>query len=272
MKLSFDWQRAFSRACSFGLAAVGAVAVTGLFPAVGRAFEMTYRGSFYSIDFTKADFSDAVVNYTAVVSGTTFPNEAFSFQVDVKPYFQNYKFSFNNLKIAPGGQSLFNSVIYNVVSLDNQASYDWSYSTPVATSPNAGFAESWIRRSQTTSGDWSLEFYGGGSTTDTATQIRYDLVVSIVGDWSNQDKTAGILDLFNLNPGYTVVKNFVYDANTNRTHFYAMNDDWDGNSPELYFGLSNPAKPKPVPEPSTMAGAMIIASGLAVFRRRARSR
>jgi len=270
MKPSFNWRRAISQARRFGLAAVGVVAVVGLFPSIGRAFDMTYRGSFYTIDFTKADFSDAVVNYTAVVSGKTFPNEAFSFQVDVKPFFQNYKFSYNNLRLT-GGQSLPNSAQYNVVSFGNQASYAWSYSTPVATSPTAGFAESWIRRSPTTSGDWSLEFYGGGSTTDTATQIRYDLAVSIVGDWSNQDKTAGILSLFNLNPGYTVVKNFVYDANTNRTHFYAQNDDWDGNSPELYFGLSNPIKPKPVPEPATMAGAMIVASSLAVLRRRVRS-
>jgi hypothetical protein len=71
-------------------------------------------------------------------------------------------------------------------------------------------------------------------------QASYDLVVSIVGDWSRLGRRGNQLTFVNLEAGYTILENFIYDEETDRTWFSATRADWDGSSPDFHFILNHP--------------------------------
>ncbi len=272
MQRFFQWRFAFSQVSSITFALLGAVSSLCLGAPSSHAFELTYRASIYEIDFSAADFSDAVVNYTAYTYGRTFPGESFSFEIAVKPFFQNYTFNLHRDLILTGGESRPNAALYEVFSLGYEGGYTWSYQTPVATAPFAGFGESWIQRSPTDDGGWALAFLGGGATTEIVVQASYDLVVSIVGDWSRLGRRGNQLTFVNLEAGYTILENFIYDEETDRTWFSATRADWDGSSPDFHFILNHPTPVQPVPEPATLLGTGLAMAGGLAGRRYAQSR
>ncbi len=272
MQRLLQWRFALSQVSSITFALLGAVSSWCLGAPSSHAFELTYRASIYEVDFSATDFSDAVVKYTAYTYGSTFPGENFSFEIAVKPFFQNYAFSLHRDLILTGGESRSNAALYEVFSLGYEGGYAWSYQTPVATAPFAGFGESWIQRSQKDDGGWDLAFLGGGATTEIVVQASYELVVSIVGDWSRSGTRGNQLAFVNLKPGYTILKNFIYDKEANRTLFAATRADWDGRSPDFHFILNQPTPVQPVPEPTTLLGAGLAMAGSLAGRRYAQSR
>jgi hypothetical protein len=234
-----------------------------------QAFLLTDRTSLYEINFTDPTFADAIATYTAVTLGATTVGEEFSFEIEVKPYFQNYEFMLYNLELLPGGQSKLNAAIYNVRSLSPESGYAWSYQTPAA-SPPAGFDESWIQRRPDGEGGWFLEFLGGGSSSEALTKPNYELLVTIPGAWSCDGIGIGVgkIDCQGIEPGYTILENFVYDVTTNQTRFYAIDQDWDGLSPQLRFSLRSPRPVQAVPEPTTLVGALVAVGGWIAARRK----
>lgn len=269
MQVSYHQRSVFSQLCRAVLGCFSAAICYSASSSPAQAFSLTYRASIYDINFTDPTFSDAIADYNAVSYGTTIPGEEFSFEVEVKPYFQNYTFMLSDSLQLIGGESKINAAVYKVRSLGTEGGYSWSYETPVAASP-AGFGESWIQRTADADGGWLLEFLGGGSTSEISNQTYYELIVTIPGAWSCGSAEAGIgqLDCISIAPDYTILENFVYDAATDQTRFYAIDETWDGQSPELRFSLHSPRAVEAVPEPTTLVGVLVTAGGWLVARRR----
>lgn len=98
----------------------------------------------------------------------------------------------------------------------------------------------------------------------------FDYSVTMPGDWSHNGMGTGDSELLGLNPGFTVTKDFVFDAATDTTTLEVLDTHYDVNQPNVgldfkLFGAS--AVSEPVSPALMLAGLGVL--GLAARRRRA---
>ncbi|GAB4463382.1 MAG: hypothetical protein OHK0037_15830 [Elainellaceae cyanobacterium] len=215
------------------------------------AFSFNSRQSVYDLSFGQPDFDDASASYRITYTSEAQRGDLITLDTQLKTNVQNF------VGLPSGSNSIAsvtqsgNVFTHFIVSSGGPGGFEIRYDTPVATAPGEGFDESWLVRSF--DGDaWDLEFLGGGSNTGLIPP-DYELAIAIPGNWSAQGTNPGQLEFRGIQPGYTILDNFSYNPATNLTTFKAVNNSWDGSSPDLNFVLHG-GTPQKTPEPGILLG------------------
>ncbi|BAU41540.1 hypothetical protein [Leptolyngbya sp. O-77] len=234
------------------LGSMGAIALAfGAGVETAAAFSFNSRQSAYDLSFSQPDFADALASYRITYETDAQRGNLITLDTQLKTNVQNF------VGLPSGSNSIAsvtqsgNVFTHFIVSSGGPGSFEIRYDTPVATAPGEGFDESWLVRSF--DGDaWDLEFLGGGSNTGLIPP-DYELAIAIPGNWSTQGTNPGQLEFRGIQPGYTILDNFSYNPATNLTTFKAVNNSWDGSSPDLNFVLHG-GTPQTTPEPGILLG------------------
>ncbi|MFQ3618016.1 MAG: hypothetical protein SNJ57_06170 [Cyanobacteriota bacterium] len=234
------------------LGSLGAIALSlGAGVEAATAFSFNSRQSAYDLSFSQPDFADALAAYRITYTTEAERGELITLDTQLKTSAQNF------VGLPSGSNSIAsvtqsgNVFTHFIVSNGGPGGFEIRYNTPVATAPGGSFAESWLVRSFDGNA-WDLEFLGGGSNTGLIPPA-YELAIAIPGNWSAQGTNPGQLEFRGIQSGYTILDNFSYNPATNLTTFKAVNDSWDGSSPDLNFVLHG-GTPQATPEPGILLG------------------
>ena len=127
------------------------------------------------------------------------------------------------------------------------------YTTSIVGTSNLNVTQSWINTGTLTTGATAgglryLDFFARNSGF-----LRiggtFDFNVTIPGNWSSIGTSTGQVQLLGVNPQFSVTQTFVYDTNTNRTTFQAINSNYQQSTSDIHFVLYG----APVPEPASVA-------------------
>lgn len=250
-----------------GLLFLGIAVALGANMPVANAFSLISRSTNINIRFTDPAFLDANATYLAVATTQANPQDQLALQVELPTYAQNYAFGISGTTTITASSQNLTTYNYQLSSTGGAGMFGWRYTTPVATDPNAGFAESLIVRSN--NGNWDLVFVDAEYTSGALqTTSAFELAIAISGNWSNLGTGANQTEFLQINPGYTIVNNFVYNPASNQTEFRAVSNNWDGSpAAGLSFVLHGQAQSAAVPEPTTVLGAVFGGMGLYGLRR-----
>lgn len=247
------------------LVSLGAIALAfGVGVETAAAFSFNSRQSAYDLSFSQPDFTDALASYRITYETDAQRGDLITLDTQLKTSVQNFvglpSGSNSIASIAQSG----NVFTHFIVSNGGPGGFEISYDTPVATAPGGSFADSWLVRSF--DGDaWDLEFLGGGSNTGLIPP-DYELAIAIPGNWSTQGTNPGQLEFRGIGTGYTILDNFSYDPATNLTTFKAVNNRWDGSSPDLNFVLHG-RSPQSTPEPAVLMGLVALIGAIFHWQR-----
>ncbi|MDX2182279.1 MAG: PEP-CTERM sorting domain-containing protein [Bryobacteraceae bacterium] len=159
------------------------------------------------------------------------------------------------LDVAPDGGFPFVNVDFTPVA-DGVDYWHLQYRTAPDPDPNV----SWIS-TEITGGYYTMTFgaaaggFGGGGSGIINDGNPFAVIAYLPGDWSQEGTSTGKREMLSLNPGWTVTKDFEYDAMADLTIFEASVSSYTNPDSlflgfRLYGGLAPGAA---VPEPGTFA-------------------
>lgn len=252
-----------------------AIAKTALFligstliNSASAAIQFSSRYTAFDITVSDPQFSSASVHYSTTFGVTGDPGDTLNGYAPLKSQ------AINGSVTADGGISVSNFVVSPGVSLTATLTSDGtdgtttiSYDTPVANLISQSFL---IRGMQ--NGLPVLNFFGGDGLqvfTLMAPGSRYDLDVTINGDWTHWGSDPGDIlgTSLNFGGGWTFDQPFSFDGNKTLIRFH--NSSYDGsNGPGLGFTLFGSAAT--VPEPGSIALVGLGLTALVTSRRRSK--
>lgn len=240
------------------------------------------RISKYDITFSNPTFSDASSHYDVIFDATpTNPGDTRDFSPSLKLNWTNLSTSnVGGVEWVLGSTAPdhFNASLSSPTGTPGTLTYGYD-SAAVPDFQNVGtFGNSWLEV-KNIGGKYALRFGGpfgfrggGAGIIESGT---FDLDIAISGDWSPAGTGAGEHELLNINPTWTIDKNFVYDSGSDKTYFHAFIDSYTSaaDAPLLDFVLHSGVAV--VPEPSSIVLLAIlggvVGTRVVAIRRRAKS-
>jgi hypothetical protein len=231
---------------------------------------LSNRVSSYNITFSDSTFSNANAHYEVdtLATGNSGDTESIT-NISVKSAAQNFSM-FGTPGLTVSNVSLVNTIASADLALSGTSGgFHFEYDTAYANDfLNTGsFGNTWLRRYKDNSGNFALEFQGGGN--GIISQGSFEVNVVINGDWSNLGTGPNQTELVGIDSAWTINQDFIF--NGTNTVFDASINSYNGSpNPNLDFILHSPTPAVFAPEPASLILLSIGGMGLAAFQRRRR--